>query len=113
MSRHFVTLRFIPGEYRDFDAKDGVFECSVDVHSVIDQVEELGLVPSVEDYEKLERERDDSLERTDELQGEVTSLESTIQDLRDTIDDLEAELRRARELIQDMNDDAKERDFLT
>lgn len=104
MSRHFVTLRFIPGEYRDFDAKDGVFECSVDVHSVIDQVEELGLVPSVEDYEKLERERDDSLERADEAEAEVASLEATIQDFRDTIDDLEAELREAREEIQEMLD---------
>ncbi len=60
MSRHFVTLRFIPGEYRGFDAKDGVFECSVDVHSVIAQLEEWGLVPSMEAYEDMEEKLEDA-----------------------------------------------------
>ncbi len=104
MSRHFVTLRFIPGEYRDFDAKDGVFECSVDVHSVIAQLEEGGWVPSMEELEKLECERDNECERADDAEAEVGTLEATIQDLRDTIDDLEAELREAREEIQEMLD---------
>lgn len=104
MSRHFVTLRFIPGEYRDFDAKDGVFECSVDVHSVIAQLEEGGQVPSMEEFEKLELERDNECERADDAEAEVGTLEATIQDLRDTIDDLEAELREAREEIQEMLD---------
>jgi uncharacterized coiled-coil DUF342 family protein len=104
MSRHFVTLRFIPGEYRDFDAKDGVFECSVDVHSVIAQLEEGGWVASMEELEKLECERDNECERADDAEAEVGTLEATIQDLRDTIDDLEAELREAREEIQEMLD---------
>lgn len=104
MSRHFVTLRFIPGEYRDFDAKDGVFECSVDVHSVIAQLEEWGHVPSMEELEKLELERDEECKRADEAEAEVASLEDTIEGLRETIDDLEAELREAREEIQEMLD---------
>lgn len=60
MSRHFVTLRFIPGEYRDFDAKGGVFECSVDVHSVIAQLEEWGLVSNMEAYEDMEEKLEDA-----------------------------------------------------
>lgn len=60
MSRHFVTLRFISGEYRDFDAKDGVFECLVDVHSVIAQLEEWGLVSNMEAYEDMEEKMEDA-----------------------------------------------------
>ncbi len=104
MSRHFVTLRFIPGEYRDFDAKDGVFECSVDVHSVIAQIEEGGWGEYMEELQRLECERDNECERADDAEAEVGTLEATIQDLRDTIDDLEAELREAREEIQEMLD---------
>lgn len=60
MSRHFVTLRFLPGEYRDFDAKDGVFECLVDVHSVVAQLEDSGQVPSMESYEEMEEKLEDA-----------------------------------------------------
>ena len=99
MSRHFVTLRFIPGEYRDFDAKDGVFECSVDVHSVIAQLEEGGQVPSMEEFEKLELERDNECEREEaaywqqEFSAERTKYLNEIEKLKDRIVELETKLQ--------------------
>jgi DNA repair ATPase RecN len=104
MSRHFVTLRFIPGEYRDFDAKDGVFECSVDVHSVIAQLEDCGHVPSMETLTDAEFDRDEAIKETEELVVELSAAEDRIERLLNMIDDLESELREARDEIQEMLD---------